>query len=274
MFFELSKVLTFFLVPSNIMVSLGLAGIALLAIGYARVGRWLLVASILLITAVGVLPIGSGLALPLEARFPPWDAKHGPPTGIVVVGGGVIKSEISAERGEVTVGRTVNRIIAAVELARRYPDARLVFAGRAEGDFIVRLLEKVGVSKDRVIVERESRNTLENAAFAKQLVMPKAGERWLLVTSAMHMPRAVGVFRKAGFEVDAYPVDYLTTGAKELWTLPRALMGGIGITDLAVHEWIGLLAYWITGRISELFPGPMSEIPSRASYSQAPAAAD
>ncbi|MGC1792500.1 MAG: ElyC/SanA/YdcF family protein, partial [Pseudolabrys sp.] len=80
------------------------------------------------------------------------------------------------------------------------------------------------------------------------------------VTSAMHMPRAVGVFRKAGFEVDAYPVDYLTTGAEELWTLPRALMGGIGITDLVVHEWIGLLAYWITGRISELFPGPISEI--------------
>jgi uncharacterized SAM-binding protein YcdF (DUF218 family) len=102
---------------------------------------------------------------------------HGMPTGIVVVGGGVIKSEISAERDEVTVGRTVNRIIAAVELARRYPDARLVFAGRGEGDFVVRLLEKFGVSKDRVIVERESRNIVENAAFAKQLVMPKAGER-------------------------------------------------------------------------------------------------
>ena len=70
MFFEFSKVLSFFLVPSNIMVSLGLAGIALLAIGYARAGRWLLIASIVLIAAVGVLPIGSGLALPLEERFP------------------------------------------------------------------------------------------------------------------------------------------------------------------------------------------------------------
>jgi uncharacterized SAM-binding protein YcdF (DUF218 family) len=258
MFFELSKVLIVFLVPSNIMVSLGLAGIALLAIGYARVGRWLLVTSIMLITAVGVLPIGMGLALPLEARFPPWDARHGTPSGIVVVGGGVIKSEISAERGEVTVGRTVDRIIAAIELARRYPDARLVFAGGGEGEFIVPLLEKLGVPRDRVIVERKSRNTVENAAFAKQLVMPKAGERWLLVTSAMHMPRAVGVFRKAGFAIDAYPVDYLTSGAKDLWTLPSTLMGGIGITDLVVHEWIGLLAYWITGRISEPFPGPLS----------------
>ena len=69
MFFEFSKVLSFFLVPSNIMVSLGLAGIALLAIGYARAGRWLVIA-VVLIAAVGVLPIGSGLALPLEQRFP------------------------------------------------------------------------------------------------------------------------------------------------------------------------------------------------------------
>jgi uncharacterized SAM-binding protein YcdF (DUF218 family) len=259
--FELSKVLSFFLVPSNIMVGVGLAGIALLAIGYARAGQRMLVASIVLIAAVGVLPIGRGLALPLEARFPPWDAKRGPPTGIIALGGGVIKSEISTERGEVAVGRTVNRIIAAVELARRYPGARVVFAGRDEADFVIRFVEKFDVSKDRVIVERESRNTVENAAFAKQLVMPKAGERWLLVTSAMHMPRAVGVFRRAGFAVDAYPVDYLTSGAKDLRTLSAALMGGIGITDLVVHEWIGLLAYWITGQISVPFPGPMSEIP-------------
>ena len=119
MFFEFSRVLGFFLVPSNIMVSLGLAGIALLAIGYARAGRWLLIASIVLIAAVGVLPIGSRLALPLEERFPRWDATRGPPAGVVVLGGGVIRSEISADRGEITVGDTANRIIAAVELARR-----------------------------------------------------------------------------------------------------------------------------------------------------------
>src|SRR5450759_3360091 len=93
MFFVLSKILGFFLVPSNIMVSLGLAGIALLAIGYARAGRWMLVTSIVLIAAVGVLPIGSGLALQLEERFPRWDTTRGPPTGVVVLGGGVINRD-------------------------------------------------------------------------------------------------------------------------------------------------------------------------------------
>src|SRR5262245_27083299 len=260
MFVELLKLLSFLLVPSNIMVSLGLAGIASLTIGYARAGRWLLIASIVLIAAVGILPIGRGLALPLEERFPRWDATRGLPAGIVVLGGGVIKSEISVDRGENAVGDTADRIIAAVELTRRYPSVRVVLVGRNEADFVVRLFEKLGLSGDRIIVERKSRNTIENATLAKQLVMPKPGERWLLVTSAIHMPRAVGVFRKAGFDVDAYPVDYHTTSTHDLWTLPSALMGGIDTMDRAVHEWSGLLFYWITGRISVPFPGPMSEI--------------
>src|SRR4030095_4647018 len=126
MLFELSKLLSFFLVPSNIMVILGLAGIASLAIGYARAGRWLLIASIVLIAAVGILPIGRGLAVPLEERFPRWDATRGPPAGIVVLGGGVIKSEISVDRGEIAVGDTADRILAASELARRYPRGRVM----------------------------------------------------------------------------------------------------------------------------------------------------
>jgi uncharacterized SAM-binding protein YcdF (DUF218 family) len=174
----------------------------------------------------------------------------------------VIRSVISAERGQVVVGGVAGRIIAAIELARLYPSARVVFVGRDEADFVIRLLEKLGVPRDRIVVERKSANTAENATFAKQLVMPKAGEVWLLVTSAMHMPRAVGVFRKVGFDVDAYPVDYHTSSTRDLWTLPSALMGGIGLMDRAAHEWTGLLVYWLTGRIAVPFPRPMSEISS------------
>jgi uncharacterized SAM-binding protein YcdF (DUF218 family) len=247
------------------MVILGVAGITLLAIGYARAGRRMLVASVMLTAAVGIMPIGSGLALPLEARFPPWDATRGPPTGIVVLGGGVIWSA----RGEIVPGRTADRINAAADLARRYPDARVVFTGGnpsliaggpTEADFVVRLFETLGVPRNRVIVERNSRDTAENAAFTKKLVRPSATERWLLVTSAMHMPRAIGVFQMAGFSVDAYPVDYQTTGAKDIWTLSASPIDNIRKTNLAVHEWIGLLIYWVAGRISTPFPQPTSEI--------------
>jgi uncharacterized SAM-binding protein YcdF (DUF218 family) len=106
-------------------------------------------------------------------------------------------------------------------------------------------------------MDRRARNTYENALFSKQLAAPKAGERWLLVTSAFHMPRAVGLFRKAGFAVEPYPVDWrVGRSASDILAFTLLATDGLGRTDVAMREWIGLLAYWITGRTSVLFPGP------------------
>jgi uncharacterized SAM-binding protein YcdF (DUF218 family) len=264
MFFVASKLLGFFLVPSNILVGLGLFGAILLPTRFARAGRRLLVASVLLIAVVGVLPVGVALTLPLENRFPRWDPANGPPDVIVVLGG-AIDSDISAARSEVALTEHAERMTTAVELARRYPAARVVFTGGnadvfvpgpSEANFVTRFWVDLGVSPDRIFLEKRSRNTAENAAFTKQLIAPKQGERWLLITSAMHMPRAMGVFRKAGLPVDAYPVDYQTTGPGDLFSISSSLIGGIPMTDAAVHEWLGLLAYWMTGRIEHLFPAP------------------
>ena len=264
MFYVLSKNLGFFVTPSNLMVELGLVGILLLTTRFARAGRRLLVASVVLIALIGVLPIGNALTLPLEERFPRWNPAQGAPAGIVVLGG-VIDVEMSAGRGEVALSDAAERVIAAADLARQFPAAQLVFTGGngnliadgpIEADFAIRLFESLNVPRDRIIVERRARNTVENATFTKQLVAPKPGERWLLVSSAMHIPRAIGVFREIGFLVEAYPVDYKTAGWGNLFTLPRSLMDGIGATDDAVHEWLGLFVYWITGRIPVLFPAP------------------
>ena len=92
--------------------------------------------------------------------------------------------------------------------------------------------------------------------MSKALAAPKPGERWLLVTSAHHMPRAIACFRNAGFPVEAYPVDWRTSGAGDLTGPFRALAPGLARTDAAAHEWLGLLGYWATGRILELLPGP------------------
>jgi uncharacterized SAM-binding protein YcdF (DUF218 family) len=120
----------------------------------------------------------------------------------------------------------------------------------------VRLFESLGLPAARVEFEAKSRNTAENALFAKQLVAPKVGERWLLVTSALHMPRAVGAFRAVGFPVEAHPVDWRTEGPRALMSISGSAVDGLLVTDAAIHEWVGLLAYWITGRTSELLPGP------------------
>ncbi len=264
MFFVLSKIVGYFAIPSNLLVLIGLAGIALLPTRLLRTGRRLLVVSVILIAVIGVLPIGNALIMPLEARFPQWDPTQGPPSGIIVLGG-TINPKLSVARNQISLDEAAERVTSAVELARKYPTARIVFSGGysdlkigpTESDLAARLVESLGVPRDRIALETHSRNTAENAAFTKRLVAPKPGERWLLITSAMHMPRAMGSFHQAGFPVEAYPVDYQTAGWEDLWALPGSLMDGIRRTDAAVHEWLGLFIYWVTGRISTPFPKPI-----------------
>jgi uncharacterized SAM-binding protein YcdF (DUF218 family) len=105
-------------------------------------------------------------------------------------------------------------------------------------------------------LEQRSGNTEENAKFTKTIADSKPDERWLLVTSAHHMPRAIGAFRRAGFPVEAYPVDWRTRGPDDLARPIRTASDGLKLTDTAAHEWIGLFVYWLTSRSSELFPEP------------------
>ena len=264
MFFILSKVLGFFATPSNLVIGIGLLGAVLCVTRLARIGRRMAVASLIALALLGLSPLGNALIIPLEQRFPPWDDTRGAPDGIVVLGG-AITPEVSAARNEVALNEAAERITAAVALARRYPDARIVYSGGsgallyAEGSeavSAVRIFEGLGLPQARVIAEEQSRNTVENAVFSMLLVMPQPGERWLLVTSAYHMPRAMGVFRQAGFPVEAYPVDWRTRGPQDALRPFSTLGSGLERADTAAREWIGLLVYWLTGRSSSLFPGP------------------
>ena len=264
MFFLLAKILGFFALPSNLFISFGLIGIALMATRYAGAGRKLALASLLLIAFTGYSPLGNALILPLEERFPPWDASRGAPTGIISLGG-AIDTVVSPPRGEVALNEAAERLTAMAELVRRYPQARIVFSGGSgrliydgatEAALAVRLFESFGIAKQRVILENKSRDTDENARYTKDLLHPQAGERWLIVTSAHHMPRAIGSFRAAGFSVEAFPVDYRTRGAVDLLRPFATLGDGLRRTDTAVREWVGLVMYRVTGRTAELFPAP------------------
>jgi uncharacterized SAM-binding protein YcdF (DUF218 family) len=264
-FFILSKTLGFFAVPSNALMAIGLLGLVLLCTRFRRLASWLVVTSLVLIAFVGMSPLGNVLLVPLEQRFPPWDPSRGPPpTGIVVLGGG-ISPELSLGRGAVALNEGAERITVAVELARRYPDARIIFAGGSgslrpnaptEAPYAVREFEALGIPHDRITAEEQSRNTIENAVFARLLADPKPGERWLLVTSAYHMPRSIAAFRAAGFPVEACPVDWRTRGPIDAMRPFFSFIIGLAHTDVAMHEWIGLLIYRVTGKTSELLPAP------------------
>jgi uncharacterized SAM-binding protein YcdF (DUF218 family) len=267
LFFALSKTLGIMLLPINFLIELGLLGLVCLLLRWARLGRALMAASILLLGIAGFTPAGNLLMYSLEQRFPPWDASHGAPDGIVVLGGG-IDSDPSASRGEAVFTSSGSRLISAAIYARRYPNARILYSGGSanflsdtsarEADFALKVLEDLGVARERIIVERESRNTFENAELSRRLADPKPGERWLLMTSAFHMPRAIGIFRKVGFAVEPCPVDWRLGGRADVLQFPVPSEEGLQHTNLAVREWLGLIAYRLTGRTSELFPGPNS----------------
>ena len=264
LFFVLSKTLGVMLLPTNLLLLLGLLGVILLATRFAALGRALLVASILLLAICGFSPLGNLLLYPLENRFPPWDAAaQGAPDGIIVLGG-PIDPDLSMAHNTPVISSAPDRIVVAAELARKYPKARILFSGGSadlispdakEADFAIEIFEALGIDKARMMVERRSRNTYENAAFSMDVVAPKAGERWLLITSAYHMPRAVGLFRKVGFAVEPYPVDWRLGAGADLFAPSQADIG-LARTDLAMREWIGLLAYRLAGRTDALFPGP------------------
>src|SRR5690606_22170344 len=121
---------------------------------------------------------------------------------------------------------------------------------------VAAFLKAAGVAPERIVLESQSRNTFENALYLRDLLEPRPGNQWLLVTSAWHMPRAVGAFRQAGFSVIAWPTDYRTRGAGDLARPFDTMTEGLRRTDMAVREWIGLVAYRMLGRSDALFPAP------------------
>jgi uncharacterized SAM-binding protein YcdF (DUF218 family) len=264
LFFILSKTIGILMLPANSLIGLGLIGIVLLATRLAPLGRRLLVVSVVLLAICGFSPLGYALLYPLESRFPPWDAARGAPDGIIILGG-PIDTDISAAHNMPVTRSGADRLIAGAALASRYPNARVLFTGGSanlisndakEADYAAEIFASLGIPKTRLITERLSRNTYENAEFSKALVAPKPGERWLLVTSAYHMPRSVGLFRKAGFNVEPYPVDWRVGGRADLLTFTNFSADGLARTDTGLREWLGLVAYRLAGRTDALLPGP------------------
>jgi uncharacterized SAM-binding protein YcdF (DUF218 family) len=265
LFFALSKTLGLMLLPSNFLIGIGSGALILLFTRFAPLGRKLVFASLVLLAVCGFSPLGNLLLYPLEQRFPPWDDAGGAPDGIVVLGGSIV-SDLSAAHGVPVFNDSVARVIAAAGLAHRYPQARIVFTGGSanlvssdtakEADYAMPVFESFGISRDRLMMERRARNTEENAEFSKALVSPKAGERWLLVTSAYHMPRSIGIFREVGFAVEPYPTDWRVGGRADLLKFSSFSRDGLERVDLAVREWMGLASYWMTGKTSAFFPGP------------------
>jgi uncharacterized SAM-binding protein YcdF (DUF218 family) len=263
-FFVLAKVLWFLLQPSSLMLGSTLAGVALLGTRWCQLGRRLMWGGVAALLIGGLSPLGDLLIRPLEGRFPRAEIDGAAITGIIVLGGA--EDSRVAEGIEIApLNEAAERYTEAVALARRLPQARVVFTGGSgrlittgpqEADVAGRLFAALGVPKERLTLEAKSRDTYENALFTARLVNPKPGERWLLVTSAWHMPRAMGTFRQAGFAVEPWPVDYRAPSGLAALRLQSSIPEGLRRIDFVVREYVGLAIYYVTGRTDALWPGP------------------
>jgi uncharacterized SAM-binding protein YcdF (DUF218 family) len=260
--FVASKLLWSLLAPNTLALLLAAYGLAMVWRRH-RFGRWPLALGLGWYLAVFALPVAPLLTLPLETRFARPAEAPARVTGIIVLGGAV-EQRLTAAHGIPALNGAAERMTEAVALALRYPEAQLVFTGGSsavvpggptEADTARRLFADLGLPAARLVFEAQSRNTHENAVLTHRLVHPQPGETWLLVTSASHMPRSVGVFRKAGWQVVPWPVNYVTGWDPALWwqwPFPSRL----NQAEWALREWVGLAAYAWMERTDALFPGP------------------
>ncbi len=275
MTFVVSKLLWFVAAPGNLLLLVLLAGVLRAVWTRRRRGLILIAAPTLGFLAIAMLPVGPWLTQPLENRFPTIAA----PTrvdGIILLGGS-IDPGLSRARGQIALIAAAGRVTETAALARRFPAARVVISGgdpsivpaslpgaipgavpeaMSEAAATRDLLVELGAPAERIELEGRSRNTEENAVFSLAVAQPKPGEIWLLVTSAMHMPRAVGCFRRAGWaDITPYPVDYRTSTTIGTG-LGLLLADDLVLVNFATKEWLGLVAYYALGRTDALFPAP------------------
>ena len=217
----------------------------------------------LMLFATTFTTMGYALITPLEDRFVR-PAEPGHIDGIVVLGG-AMDGEVNSVRGGWELNRSGDRYVETVRLALAHPEAKvLVAAGPAalaldqerEALAAQRMLLSFGVAPERIVLDENSRNTEENAQFAKELAGDISGQTWLLVTSAFHMPRSVGLFRMAEFPVVPWPADYLASGAEGWRVKPDQPPENVAVATIALREWTGLIGYKVTGKIADWFPGP------------------
>ncbi|MCP5356845.1 MAG: YdcF family protein [Pseudomonadales bacterium] len=261
-FFWASKLVWALISPDSLLLILLLTAYGLILLGLRRSGRLLLGVTCLLALLVAWLPLGEWLGAPLESRFPSSPALPPNVDGVIVLGG-FIDSPRSAAWQQVQLNEAGERWERFTQLARRYPQARLVVTGGSgalggqhmkETDSIPALMQQAGLGDREILLETESRNTWENVVLSRELVNPQADEHWLLVTSAAHMPRAVGIFCAQDWPVTPVPVDFRTE-RNGLWRVELRFAEHLLSLREATHEWVGLLAYFVTGKTARFLPG-------------------
>lgn len=258
-----SKLLGVLTTSGCLLMLMLLAGIGLLWLKSWRRGRAVLTIVVVGLAIMLFLPVQPELTGLLENRFEVAPKLPDHIDGVIVLGG-MIRPAISKARNRPTLNDAAERLIEGARLGRLHPEAKVLFTGGSadpasgrptEATYAKEALLDMGVEPERLIIEDRSRNTYENALYSRALAPDGGQGNWILVTSAVHMPRSVGVFRQAGWKVIPWPVNFLSGGEPE-WANEDVLIQRLYFLSRTLHEYVGLLYYRARGWSTSLFPGP------------------
>lgn len=267
LFFLISKIAWGLLSPSNLIIFLLLLAGLFLIFNRIKAAKLIMLPTVLFAFVIMVYPIQDYLLQPLEKRFSQPKTLPGGIDGIIVLGGGEdFKRSVSWQTAE--MGRGGDRFVGAARLAGMYPRIPIIYTGgsgslmaqNSESSMLIAktLLTNMGVSQRRLIIESQARNTYENFEYTKPL-LPNTKGTYILVTSAFHMPRAVGIARKLDVNVIPYPVDYYSN-SDEMRAIAFDFNGHMSGLEIAYKEWIGLTVYYLTDKTSNWFPSPEDSV--------------
>ena len=261
LFFYISKLIWLLISPGSLLLILMLVSLILLYLGKQKLAKTLLTITTGLLLFISFVPIGEWLLYPLESRFQTNPTLPEKVDGIIVLSGAE-DTEGSHLWNQVELGEAAERNLTFMSLARKYPKAKLVFTGGTgslskqeykAADVAKILFQQQGLDVNKIIFERESRNTYENAIFSKKIIKPRQNKNWVLITTSWHMPRSVGIFCKAEWPIIPYPVDH-STKKGNLVRIDFDVLRNLNSLQIAIKEWLGLFAYYLSGKTTSLLP--------------------
>lgn len=253
--FYLSKLSSFLLQPvAWCVILLVCALLASLVRPRIAIIRSVLAAALFLFVLIGWTPLSNAALRSLEDAYQPPEGDLSRFAGMIVLGG-VFAGDDGRGHGQIALGCAGERVVVPVPIMNQYPHMRLLFTGgegalfptgRSEASAAARYFARMGVDASRVVYEYASRNTYENSDMSALVSGVDITSPWLLVTSATHMPRAMATFAHRGWNVTAYPVDYVSSVNSSL--MSYSLIGGANDWQTVLREFVGLIAYRITGK--------------------------
>ena len=181
----------------------------------------------------------------------------------MILGAGINES-YTYQHKQIILNDQIERITISIDLMKKFPNAKIIFSGGngtlsnlpVKGSVIAKkFYDLMGVDVNRIKFEDKSRNTYENFLFSKKFFDKKNNNNWLLITSAYHMKRSMSVAEKLDLNFIPYPVDFRTgkNFSWRFWYHRTNFLQNMNDFQLAAHEYIGLVAYYLTKKSSKIF---------------------